>query len=136
VTGRLPAMPKRRHRHPVSSSELVQHVAEPSDEPVAWPAPVRDGVWTDTDGTVWRLRSNAGLRRIARLVRSPDVRVLLAYGPEGVTEVPPAEREDLWATALPYLEGRPGDAGSFTSYVVAEFRDDQRRVLVILEESC
>ena len=126
-------MARRRRQDPAPSSELVRGVPDPSQQPGAWPQPVRDGVWTAPDGTVWRLRHNAGLRRIARLVASPDVRVLLAYGPDEPTEVPPADRADLWASALPHLEGRGAD---HTSYLVAEFRDEQRRVLVIVEESC
>ena len=126
-------MARRRQDRPVPFSELVLGVPEPSEQSGVWPQPVRDGVWTDADGTVWRLRHNAGLRRIARLVASPDVHVLLAYGPDDPTEVAPDERAALWASALPHLEGRAAD---HTSYVVAEFRDEQRRVMVIVEESC
>ena len=129
-------MTRRRRDRPVPSSEPVPDVPEPSEQPHVWQQPVRDGVWTDADGTVWRLRHNVGLRRIARLVAAPDVRVLLAYGPDDPTEVPPIDRADLWARALPYLQDRAGAAGDHTSFVVAEFRDDRRRVLVVLEESC
>ena len=127
-------MARRRQERPVPFSEVVQGVPEPSEQSGVWPQPVRGGVWTDHDGTVWRLRHNAGLRWIARLVASPDVRVLLAYGPDDPTEVLPADRASLWASALPHLEDRV--TGSCLSYAVAESRDEQRRVLVTVEESC
>ena len=136
VPGRLLGMAKRRRERSVPFSDPPHAVPERSDALEVWPQPVRDGVWTDADGTVWRLRHNAGLRRITRLVRSPDVRVLLVYGPDGATAVPPGEREAFWAEVLPHLEGRPGTGDTYTSYVAAEFRAAQRRELVIVEESC
>ena len=129
-------MARRRRDRPLPFSELVQDVPEPSVEPEVWPQPLREGVWTDADGTVWRLRHNAGLRRIARLVRAADVRVLLVYPPDGISEVPPAQRQALWTAALPHLEGRLPTADDRTHYAAAEFRDEQRRELVIVERSC
>jgi hypothetical protein len=104
------------------------------------PRPIRDGVWTDSDGNRWRRRGErdaTSVKRVEHLMLSSDVAVLLFYGSGRPTEVSPSERMALWERMRPYLRGplrrAPGDQ---TDFRVAEFKDDQRRSLLVIEESC
>ena len=63
--------------------------------------------------------------------------VLLFYGPDAPTEVAPADRDALWQRMSPYLRERVVRArGDHTDFFTGEFRDDDRRVLLIIEEVC
>jgi hypothetical protein len=76
-------------------------------------------------------------KRVEHLLRSPEVRTLLFYGPDAPTEVGPADREALWQRVRPYLrEPSLRDPHDHTDFNVAEFKDEQRRLLLIIEESC
>jgi hypothetical protein len=69
-------------------------------------APIRDGEWLDAAGTRWRLRGErwqTPAKRVEHLLRSPEVRVLLFYGPDAPTGVGPADRDALWQRMRPYL---------------------------------
>lgn len=114
---------------------------EASDEGgVEWPSPLRDGGWVDPDGTRWTVRGTAQTlpsKRVEHLLRSPQVRVLLCYGPEAPTEVGVDDREALWMRVRPYLRKhvvRP--RGDRTEFRTGELRDDRRRSLLVVEESC
>jgi hypothetical protein len=76
-------------------------------------------------------------KRVEQLLRSPEVAVLLFSGPDAPREVEPARREALWQRMRPYLRGAvvraPGDQ---TDFHAGEFRDEQRRSLLIIEEFC
>ena len=135
-------MSKRRKR------ERESALPEPAVEPIAsgerveveWPSPIRDGEWVDPAGTRWRLRGarwQTPAKRVEQLLRSAETGVLLFYGPDAPTEVAPADRDALWQRIRPYLRQplvrAPGD---FTDFFAGEFRDDQRRALLIIEESC
>lgn len=105
-----------------------------------WPNPIHDREWVDADGIRWRARGDAQAiseKRIKQLLRSPEVRVLLFYGPEPPTEIMPADRDALWLRVRPYLRTSPVRArGDHTYFAAAEFKDDQRRLLLIIDESC
>jgi hypothetical protein len=74
---------------------------------------------------------------VEHLVLSSDVPVLLFYGPGAPTEVSAADRMALWQRMRPYLRGALQRApGDHTDFNVAEFKDDQRRSLLVIEESC
>lgn len=71
------------------------------------------------------------------LLSSPEVRVLLFYGPDAPTEVQPADRDALWERMRRYLrEPVARVPGDYTDFDAGEFRDDQRRTLLVVEESC
>ncbi|MCC2322267.1 hypothetical protein [Cellulomonas xiejunii] len=71
-----------------------------------------------------------------RLLGSPEVRVLLFYGAHAPAEVEPAERDALWQRMRRYLkEPAVRDPGDHTDFDTGEFRDDQRRTLLVIEES-
>ena len=105
-----------------------------------WPSPIGDGVWVDAAGTRWRLRGERWqitAKRVQHLLRSPDVAVLLFYGPGAPTSVEPAERGALWQRVRPYLrEPQARAPGDFADFRAGEFKDDQRRSLLVIEESC
>ncbi|MGX5653784.1 hypothetical protein ACWKWC_03335 [Geodermatophilus nigrescens] len=74
---------------------------------------------------------------MAHLLRAPEVAVLLFYGPGAPTEVAPADREALWQRVRAYLhEPTLRPSGDYTDFKAAEFKDEQRRSLLVIEESC
>jgi hypothetical protein len=65
-------------------------------------------------------------------MRRSDVRVVLAYSLE-VAEVLGAERDDLLARVEEFLQGR---APAHSRFEMGDFRDPQRRVMLLVQESC
>lgn len=125
---------KRHERH----EPLIQP-GDP-DPPLrveVWPDPIRAKQWVDAEGTHWRLRGEGSIsaKRLEHLLGSPDVEVLLFYGTGDPSPVPPGDRERLWRRIRPYIEGR-GPRTDQTDFWAAEFKDDRRRSLLIIEESC
>lgn len=89
--------------------------------------------WTDPGtGTTWHIRgAPLDARSARRLMLRADLLVLRAYGPR------PAvgggdERAGLFERVRQFLDG---NAPRFTSFDLAEFRDDQRRVMLVVQES-
>ena len=117
-------------------AELVDALPPSEGPPVPWVQPIRDGSWTDEDGSHWQMRRSVSIRRIERLMKSADARVLLCYGPDAPQEVPLLQREALWRRALPYLEDRPRRPGDSTDFSAAEFSSPDDRSMVIFERSC
>ena len=104
---------------------------------VPWPSAIIPGQWVDAEGTSWRLRGGEPpVKRVEHLLRSPDVPVLHFYGPDAPTEVPEADREALWQRMRPYLRQTVREPGNHTSFDVAEFKDDRRRYMLVIEEGC
>lgn len=107
-------------------------------EAVGVRSPIRERRLIDESGTVWRIRGGE-LRwgRLERLVRDPAALVVLVYLDE-VKEIQTAEREDLLATIRPYLKpsGDGRALGEHTDFVVAEFKDDDHRSMVVVEQHC
>ncbi len=76
-------------------------------------------------------------KRAARLLRSPQVLVLLFYGLGAPTEVALRDREALWQRIDPYLRRHVVRAKhDYADFSVAEFKDDHHHSLLITEESC
>ncbi len=111
----------------------------PGEEEV-WPEPIHDGEWTEADGTWWQLRGagqEISVKRIKKLLLSPEIRVLLFYGPDAPSEIGPDDRQALWQRMRPYLTGTVvSDKNDFTDFRAAEFKDDRRHRLLIIEECC
>lgn len=98
-----------------------------------WPTPIRDREWVDESGTTWRMRGPAmGQRELRRLLKREGVRVLHVYGLEPV---------ELSGTDLDALVRRieaffAGDAPPMSEFVLGDFRDAERHVMVVVQESC
>lgn len=129
----------QRRQEPESFANLVRKASmtpgREQAEAVFWPQPIRDGHWTDDDGTRWHLRGRrAGPPKpvLRRLLKHPDLRILHAYGPRP-TEVVGAERTALLDQVERYLGG---DAPPYSEFRLAEFRDADRNVMLIIEEGC
>ena len=147
VAGLYAAWPLCQHekvRHqgqePTSFAELVRQARsgsaakQPKAEP--WPQPIQDGQWTDEDGTRWHIRGARGeipyRALLRRLVKLADLRVLHAYGPDPA-EVSWPEREALLERVERYLAG---EAPPHSVFWLAEFRDNDDRVMLVVQEAC
>jgi hypothetical protein len=112
----------------------IDEVTEPPDGPVGeWSRPVRDGAWTDGDGVVWRRRGGPLETKVARrFLRRPELIVLHAYGLEPhVVDGPDADA--LLARVQEFLDG---DAPAYSEFTLGDFRDDSRRTMLVVEETC
>jgi hypothetical protein len=100
-----------------------------------WPQPIQAGNWTDDNGTEWHIRGGRAQlpdRVLRRLLKRTDVRVLHAYGPRP-TEVAGSEREALLERVERYFAGTAAPQSQFW---LAEFRDERRHVLLVIQEAC
>lgn len=129
-----PATPKvrvvRRHRardtHRARGTSARRATLAPTDQRRRW---------TDEHGTQWHIRgAGPGLPRpvLRRLLRRTELRVLHAYGPHSA-EVSGAEREALLDRVERYFAG---DAPPHSTFLLAEFRDHDRNVMLVIEEAC
>lgn len=128
----------KRQGHQPASAEVEPSLS--AGPVVQSPSPIRDGVWMDSEGNRWHRRGERGatpVNRVEHLMWSPDVAVLLFYGPGAPTEIAPSDRAALWQRMRPYLresvQRAPGDQ---TDFSVPEFKDEQRRSLLVIQESC
>lgn len=73
-----------------------------------------------------------GRRELARLLKRDDVRILHVYGLDP-TEIPKGDAGSLVARMEEFFAGK---APPMSNFVVGDFRDDGRRVMVVVQESC
>jgi hypothetical protein len=98
-----------------------------------WPAPIRDRSWTDRHGVQWRMRGELLTpRRVRRLLSRPDVAVLHIYGPDPRL-VTGLERAGLISRIEEFFAG---DAPPMSDFALAEFRDGQRQIMLVVQEYC
>ena len=130
-------MSKRQH-HSEPFADIVDHlepvVGEPNPDAGTWPTPIHDRRWVDDAGQIWRMRGDTTLdaKRFRRLSARSDVRVLHRYGMHPM-EVTGAERIALLVRIRDFFEGI---APPMSTFNVAEFRDEDRAVMLVVEESC
>ena len=101
----------------------------------AWPQPIREGDWTDGAGITWRIRGRGIEPRgptLRRLLKRPDLRVLHAYGPHPL-EVSGRERDALLERVERYVAG---EGAPHSVFVLAEFRNNDRQAMLVIEEAC
>lgn len=97
----------------------------------AWPSPIRDREWLDPEGKRWRMRGQAiGQREVRRLLKRDDLRVLHVYGLEP-KELAGEEREALLRDLHAFYEG---EASPYADFRVADFRDEGRHPLLVVED--
>lgn len=101
-----------------------------------WPAPIHEKSCTDADGVEWRLQGARGdgldERDLRRLIKKHgDIRVLHSY--DRVAEVEGEARDELLARVREFWAG---EAPPMRGFYLAEFRDDERRVILVVQEWC
>jgi hypothetical protein len=119
---------------------MVDEVAtanpEPAGQPIEWYQPVRSGEYTDESGVRWHMRGGElPWKRVERLIHDPQVRVLHADQNE-IRDVSREHRDEFMAMIRPYLDGKSITADDYTDFRAGEFKDDQRRSLLVVEETC
>jgi hypothetical protein len=100
---------------------------------LTWPRPVHDRKWVDDDGIVWRMRGGPlDATQARRLMKRPDVHVVRAYE-LSVAEVRGAERDALLARVE---ESFAGNAPPYSDFELGDFRDQNHRATLMVQESC
>lgn len=97
------------------------------------PRLLRDREWTGPDGTHWRMRGGElDPKQVRRLLRRDGIRVLLvnSQDPELVVG---QDLEDLLGRLEDFWSGR---AQPMAEFIVGDFRNEERGVLVVVQESC
>lgn len=98
-----------------------------------WPTPIRDRQWLSANGTVCRMRGGPiDPRTVRKLLKRPGVHLLHVYGLEP-RELALAEASDLVASLERFYAD---EAQPHTDFTVADFRDDEHNVLLVVQESC
>src|SRR5690349_21251898 len=98
-----------------------------------WPRPVDDRQWVDVDGSVWRMRGGPlDAKQARRFIMRPEVHVVRAYELD-VAEVRGAERDDLLARVEEFFAG---NAPTHSEFELGDFRDQNHRVTLMVQESC
>jgi hypothetical protein len=127
----------RRRRQPESSAESAEKSAARPAPAVtgrhSWPTPIRDKSWTDRQGNRWRMRGGLlTAKQARRLFRRPDVAILHVYGldPRQVTG---PERDALIGRIEEFFTDT---APPMTDFAIAEFHNDQRQTMLVVQESC
>jgi hypothetical protein len=94
---------------------------------------MHDREWIDAQGTAWRMRgSPLDEKQARRLMRRSDVHVVLAYGME-VAEIRGADRDVLLARVEDFLAGI---APAHSEFELGDFRDQDHRTVLMVQESC
>jgi len=129
----------RRRQGPESFEDLIR--AARSHDPgrnrggEGWPLPIRDGRWIDESSVEWRIRGR-GLEpaspALRRLLKRHELRVLHAYGPRP-QEVSGLELAALLERVQQYHDGT---APPYSAFLLAEFRNDTRQAMLVIEEMC
>ena len=118
---------------PERSQRFADADAEQAD--AEWPRPIRARQWIGEDGVRWRLRGReieAGSVALRRLLTRSGLRVLHVYGPRP-REVTGQEREGLLERVGLFAAG---EAPPHSCFWLAEFRSEDRQVMLIIEEGC
>ena len=129
------AVGKRQHSQTFADivGGLDPVVGEPNPDAGSWPSPMTDRQWFDDGGKCWHMRGGPlDSKRARRIMVQPDVRVLHCYGvhPKEVSE---AERQALLVRVDKFFEGH---APPLSPFDLAEFRDEDRAVMLVVEEGC
>jgi hypothetical protein len=132
----------RHNRKPTEGETFAKIVADDAHEPAPSrseliPSPISDGEYLDPDGVRWRRRG--GIQKVSRvehLIRDRQIRVLHIYLSD-IQEVSAENREDFLSMIRPYLKGsRTPSQQDYSDFIAAEFKDDQQRSMLIVEEGC
>jgi hypothetical protein len=115
-------------------ADLLASAPHPSGQEINYLQPLASGEYADAAGVLWRIRrGELSWTRIARSVRDPQISVVHVYLNE-VRTIAPEDREAFLQKIRPYVAGPVPDDN--TDFEVAEFRDDYRRSMILVEETC
>jgi hypothetical protein len=129
---------KRKPTEAETFAKIVADQGEPDlsrSESIS--SPIRDGEYLEPDGVRWRKRGGIPkVSRVEHLIRDRQVRVLHIYLSD-IREVSIEDRDEFLSKIRPYLKGRPTPSPQdYSDFVAAEFKDDQQRSMLIVEENC
>jgi hypothetical protein len=128
-------------RKPTEGETFAKIISNPGEPPLSgselFSSPIREGEYLDPDGVRWRKRGGLPkVTRVEHLIRDRQIRVLHIYLSD-VREVWAEDRDDFLSKIRPYLKGsRTFSPQDYSDFVAAEFKDDQQRSMLIVEESC
>ncbi|MDX6236898.1 MAG: hypothetical protein QOG10_1713 [Kribbellaceae bacterium] len=129
---------KRKRTDGETFAETVADLGEPaSSRSELISSPIRDREYLDPDGVRWRKRGGIPtVTRVEHLIRDRHVRVLHLYLSD-VRDVSAEDRDEFLSKIRPYLKGsRTASPQDYSDFVAAEFKDDQQRSMLVVEESC
>ena len=113
--------------------DVTQESDAAATEGQPWPSPIRERLWTDSDGTQWHMRGQALDHRAARrLLRRSGIRVLHVYGSEPEL----LQHEALDDVLARFQQFADGVAQPHSDFRIADFRDEAHNVMAVIEESC
>lgn len=126
-----------KREHPKTFAEIVSEVPESLSSPYEMSSMnvVAHREWLDPSGKRWRMRGDVLDRKHARrILAQPDVRIAHfdCYGPDAV--VTGAERTDLIDRVRAFLDDVYEGGGN--GFGLAEFRDDDGNVILVVEGDC
>jgi hypothetical protein len=119
----------RRSEEPQSDVSDLDQLVGP------WPRPIMERHWIDEQGIRWHIRGRgipADGPALRRLLKRPGLRVLHAYGPHP-REVTGQERHSLLERVN---RSAAGEAPPHSAFRLAEFRNEDRQVMLVIEEAC
>jgi hypothetical protein len=128
-------------RKPTEGETFAKIVADPGERALSrselFSSPIREGEYLDLDGVRWRKRGGIPkVSRVEHLMRDRQVRIVHIYLSD-VREVSAEDRDEFLSKIRPYLKGnRTPSPQDNSDFVAAEFKDDQLRSMLIVEESC
>lgn len=103
------------------------------NEEVMWPNLIRERTWTAPDGTTWRMRGDCLENRRARhLIKTAGILVAHVYFAE-VRILTGPDRDSLIRRVKAFLSDPDATSSDFD---LAEFRDPNQRILIVVQESC
>jgi hypothetical protein len=115
-------------------ADLLASAPHPSGQKIEYLQPLASGEFTDAVGVLWRIRGGElSWTRIARLVRDPQTSVVHVYLND-VRTIAPEDREAFLQKISWYVAGPVPD--DHTEFRVAEFKDDDHRSMILVEETC
>lgn len=126
-----------KREHAKTFAEIVNEVPEKraSAYQVQSLNVIAHGEWLDHEGTYWRMRGEAlDSKHARRLLARPDLTIAHfdCYGPNAV--VAGSEREALLERVYEFLE--VGPVGGGNGFGLAEFRDGDGNVTLVVEGDC
>lgn len=122
--------------HSETFAEIVSEVSQtPPRQVTSWSSgPIGEREWFDDAEHRWHMRGGPlDAKRLRSILKDPELSVAHFYwGRE--TTLTGAARDDLVARVLAFIEDETSLGGG--GFDLAEFRDDDGKRLLVVEESC